>query len=132
METKVIACDQRIKMIKHVAVDMFLECKGLLSTIYHHAKEYDNCLIAREEDSAKAHLESFNILGRIFNATIEENFTLKDKMSLIGQAQSLCLRMLQETKDERIRGMCRKLLTMYNRTMIRIVKEHLDEKNSPK
>lgn len=121
MQTKVIACDPRVKIFSGVKVDMYVECKGLLATIYHHAVLYDQYMADRNEPESVIHLDSINILGRIFNATVEENFDLHDKLSLIGQAGALCLRMVQEAKDDRIKGMCRKLLSMYNRTMIRLI-----------
>jgi hypothetical protein len=114
MLEKVIASDLRIKKIKNVEVDLYLECKGLMAVIYHHAKLYDDYLYAKDEAIAKFHYKGVKMLGGILNATIDENFDLKDKLALIGEAQALCLRMQQEAKHEKIKKQCYKMQVMYN------------------
>jgi hypothetical protein len=131
MDKKVIASDLRIKRIKNVEIDIYLECKGLLTVIYHHAKEYDGCLELKNKDEAKMHLEAIKILGRIFNATVEENFNTHDKLCLIGEAQAICLRVMQETKDEYIKRETYQLLKMYARSTNELLMRALNEKNTP-
>jgi hypothetical protein len=127
MQTKVIAADTRVKVFMGVKVDLYVECKGLLATIYHHAVQYDDYMSVNNISEANIHLDSMNILDKVFTATVSEQFDIHDKLSLIGEAGSLCLRMIQEAKDNKIKIMCRKLLVRNNRLLISI----LEHKNTP-
>lgn len=111
---KVIADNLRIKYIKGTAVDMFLECSELMAVIFHHAKLYDDYLDARDKKMADFHYKGVLMLGKILNDTIDEHFNLRDKLSLIGEAQALCLRMQQEAKHEKIKRQCYNMQKMYN------------------
>ena len=111
---KVLVSDLRIKYIKGTAVDMYLECDELMTIIFHHAKLYDDYLDARDEKMAEFHYKGVLMLGKILNDTIDEHFELRDKLALIGKASSLCLRMQQEAKHEKIKKQCYKMQVMYN------------------